>query len=192
MLEEVVAAPYDVWLAVVGTAFPAISANPAGAWFKVGSAGAENYDEDGIVLALSQAMNEWTGAKNTEASKVWRTADAKEVRVPLVDLSPNQFAKVMDDAAVTTVARAAGAAGQKFFDADRGITVAEFALLARGVSSLGEQFTAQLEVKRCYQSADFEIAGKKGEPGKLECVFRTLKPAAAPSVRVRMQSSEPI
>jgi hypothetical protein len=189
--QEVVAAPYTVYLAATGTAFPAITATPSGSWFKLGTSGDLNYGEDGVTLALTQNIEDWHSVGSVLARKAWRTSEVQEVRVPLADMDPYQLAKVMDAATVNTISAAAGVAGQRYVDLDRGIDIAEFALLARGISSLNESMVAQLEIKRVYQAGDFEIANKKGEPAMLETVWRALAPTTPPSFRVREQFANP-
>lgn len=172
---EIVAAPLTVYLAPTGTAFPAVDAAPAVAWKKLGTEGAHNYDEEGVSLTSSQTIESFTPAGSPRARKAWRTEEGLTVGFTLVDLSPEQYARVHDDATITTVAAGAGTAGSKKFELARGVNVKTFALLARGESSVDNGLAMQLELATVYQSAEPEISFKKGEPAGLALEFTALE-----------------
>ena len=48
---EILAGPYTLWLAPVGTAFPIVTVVPPIAWIKVGTNGDANYDDDGVTVS---------------------------------------------------------------------------------------------------------------------------------------------
>jgi hypothetical protein len=92
----------------------------------------------------------------------------------LADLGPEQYAKVMNNAAVTTVA---GPPGHKSFALWRGLQVAQYALLARGMSTVDNTLNAQYEVATCIEDAEQAPVFTKGNPAVLNCQFRGLDAA---------------
>lgn len=172
---EIVASPLTVWVAPVGTAFPDVDAVPSGTWFKLGTSGDKNYDDDGVTVSHEQSLEVFRGAGSTKPRKAWRTEEDIVVGFTLVDVSASQYAKILNDAAVDTEVAGPGTPGTKTVTLDQGIEVSQLALLARGVSPEGEEFVAQYQIPRCYQSANpSPVYGKTG-PAGLECEFRTLE-----------------
>jgi hypothetical protein len=172
---EIVAAPLTVYLAPVGTAFPDVSDTPSGTWIKLGTSGDKNYDEDGVTVAHEQNLEVFRPAGGAAPRKVWRTEEDLSIGFTLVDISADQYAKVLNDASVTTVAAAADVAGADTLDLMMGRDVALFAMIARGVSPADDQYAAQYQVPICYQSESPEPAYKKGEPAGLEIKFMALE-----------------
>lgn len=172
---EIVASPLTVWLAPVGTAFPAIDADPPTEWIKLGTNGDRNYDDDGVTVSHDQTIETFTPAGSTGAVKAWRTEEELAIGFTLVDLSVAQYAKVLNDATVTDTAAGVGVAGTSEFGLSQGHEVAAFAMLARGKSPAGDDFTAQYQVTRCYQAESPEPTFTKGEPAGLEVSFAALE-----------------
>ncbi|MBS3927094.1 MAG: hypothetical protein KGZ65_00115 [Sphingomonadales bacterium] len=171
---EIVAAPLTVYLAAVGTAFPDVDESPGGSWTKLGTSGDKNYSDDGVTVSLPQSIETFTPAGDTVPRKAFRTEEGLEISFTLVDLTPEQVAKVLDDAAITTVAASSGVPGTKKIPLRRGLQVANFALLARGISSVNDSLACQFEVDSCYQSGEPEPVFNKGEPAGLELTFTAL------------------
>ena len=106
------------------------------------------------------------------------------------ELTPEQYAKVMNDATVTTVAAASGTPGYKRFQLMQGLEVKTFALLARGISPVDEQFAAQYEVPLCYQGADsIAPAYQPGEPAGLAVRYVALEDAVSGFGRLVLQTA---
>lgn len=171
---EIVGAPLTVYLAPTGTAFPAIDAAPLAAWFKLGTSGNKNYSEDGVTVSHEQSINVFRGAGATGPRKAFRTEEDLIINFSLADVSPEQYAKVINDAAITNTAAGAGVAGNKRFNIWQGLTVKTFALLARGLSSVDDALNAQYEVASCFQNGAPAPVYNKGEPALLECSFQAL------------------
>lgn len=174
---EIVGAPLTAYVAPVGTAFPAIDdeegAFDAG-WLKLGTSGDKNYDEEGVTVEHPQTINYFRGAGATAPRKAFRQEEDFMLSLKLADLSPEQYATVINDATVTTVAAASGVAGEKSFDLLRGFTVAAFALLARGVSSVDDALYAQYEAPTVIDEGSPSVVYTKGEPALLEVKLRSL------------------
>lgn len=178
---EVLAAPYAVYVAPFSTAFPAIDAAEAdfdAAWVLLGTNGTKNYTDAGVVVALNETTTDFTGAGSTRPMNAWRTQEGGTVGFSLADLSTEQFAMIMDDAVVTTVAAGPGVAGEKSFSLDRGPQTYKYAVLCRGLSpesTLQDNMFAQLEIARAYQSASQQLTYTKGTPTELAVEFTILE-----------------
>lgn len=183
---EIVAFPLTVYVAPTGTAFPAINAAPAGAWFLLGTSGARNYDEAGVNVTESQTVETFTGASSTAPRKAFRTAEGLVLGFTLVDLTPEQYAKVLDDVAVTNVV---GPPGHKAFAQLRGVDVKTYALLARGESSVDNALNMQFEWPTVFQSGDPAPAFSKGAPAGLAVEFTALEVVANAFGTVRTQTT---
>ena len=169
---EIVAAPLTVYVAAVGTAFPNVDTAPSGSWTKLGTSGDKNYEEDGVTVTHEQSIETFTPAGGTAPRKAWRTEEGLLIGFTLVDLSPEQYAKVLNDTAVSTIA---GPPARKEFNLLRGITVARFAVLARGLSTVNDALNAQYQVPIAFQNAEPEPVYKKGEPAGLAVEFMALE-----------------
>lgn len=188
---EIIGAPFTIYLAPVGTAFPAINVAPSGTWTKMGTSGDKNYSDDGVTVTHDQSIEVFRGAGATGPRKAFRTEEDLLIEFGLADLSPDQYAKVLNNAAVSTVAQGSGIAGQKHFVLWQGLTVATFALLARGMSTIDDSLNAQYEVASCFQSGSPDPTFNKGEPAILNCEFTALDAAGdgAGFGRLRIQST---
>lgn len=179
--EEVIAAPYDIWVAPVGTTFPAIDAAEGSfdpAWVKFGTNGLNNQDTEGVTLNLSETIQEFTPAGSTLPVKAVRTDEKGTVGFALVDTTPDLLGLILDDASVTTIAAGTGIAGQKVISVVRGIQVQTFALLSRGISPYGEEFNAQYEFTRVYQSGSQAPKYAKGSWSSVSCEYTMLDDVA--------------
>ena len=178
---EIIAGPLTLWLAPVGTAFPTVTAAPAGGWTKVGTDGDRNYSDDGVTVQHSQKTETATPAGATGPVKAWRTEEGLIITVTLWDMSLEQYALALSGAAPTTTAAGVGTPGVKKIGLSRGQTVANYALLARGASAYGDNYAAQYEVPVCFQSGSPKVVRKKGTPAGIELEFTALEHGAAAS-----------
>lgn len=176
---EIVGAPYTVYTAPVGTAFPDIDAAPGVGWVLLGTSGAKNYDEDGVTVSHGQNIETFTPAGTTVPRKAFRTEEDAKVSLKLADLSPAVYAKVLNDATVTTVAAGAGTPGEKSFSIVQGVNVATLALLVRGPSSVDDSLNAQYELPSVYQSGEPEPQFTKGQVALLEVEFTIIDAAGS-------------
>jgi len=174
MFEEIVAGPITLYLAPVGTAFPALGAAPAAEWKKVGKGGAENYDESGVAVSHPQKIETFRGAGSTGPQAAWRTEEDLMIAVALADISAEQYARALNDATLDTTAAGAGTVGFHSIGLHQGQEVATFALLAVGQSAEGVGMAAQYQVPRVFQSANPKPTYVKGKPALLELEFTAL------------------
>jgi len=147
---EVIAAPYDAYVAPLSTAFPALDAARAVAWKLIGTAGSRNQTDTGVTVTNSQTVGEFTPGGSTVVRKRWRQAEGLTVALSVADMSVTQYANAVD-AAVTVVAPGTTQAGESHFEMFRGTQVAAYALLVRGISPFNDAFVAQYEVPSVHQ-----------------------------------------
>jgi hypothetical protein len=171
---EVIAAPFEAWLAPTATAMPAIGESPANPWAKIGTNGAHNYTDDGVTIELNQTLAFWRGLLSTGPRKVFRTEESLRIAFAVADLTLEQFATIMNDNDITTVA--AGAAdGHKAIGLMRGLSVKQYALLLRGpspyVSGLNMQFELPIVVHDGQPKPKFS---RDGKPAELAFEFQSL------------------
>lgn len=179
---EVIAAPYTLYLAVVGTTFPLIDATPAVAWVKVGTSGDLNYDEGaGVVVEHSQTTNKWRSVGDAGSRKIFRTEEDMAISLKLVDVTLEQYKLALNHNTVTTVAAGVGTAGYRKVGLSRGFDIATHALLVRGnVSPYGEDWNSQYEVPRAAQTGSPSVMlSKKGEPAGLDLKWEALVDSTA-------------
>jgi hypothetical protein len=189
---EVVAAPLTLYLAAIGTAFPAIDAAEGTfdvAWEKLGTEGDANYDDTGVTVSHAETVNDFTPAGRTMPVKRFRTGETFEITLNLVDLSPAAYAKVMNDATVTTVAAASGVAGEESFSLYRGDQVNSFAVLARGMSSIDNTLNMQYEFAIAFVSVNGNVVWNKGVPAMLPVSILAVRHADTDAIIERVQSA---
>lgn len=171
---EVIAAPFVVWFSPVGTAFPLINAAPAAPWAKVGTSGDLNYTEDGVTVGHSQEVEKWRALGDVGSRKVFRVSEDMMIRLALADLTLEQYQHALNANPVTTVPAGSGTAGYKKIGLSRGFAVATVALLVRGPSPYGDDFTMQFEIPRAAQSGNPEPVMKNGTPAALALEWTAL------------------
>lgn len=151
---EVVCAPYSAWIAPLSTAFPDLLSAPSTTWTSLGTSGSKNYSDNGVTVSHTQTMGTFIPAGGTTVRKAWRTQEGLTVAFEIADLSPAQYAMVLDGKSLTTSAATTALAGDSHFEVMRNVQVSQFALLVRGISPVNESYTAQYEIPACYQSAN--------------------------------------
>ncbi len=181
---EIIAAPFTLWWAPVGTAFPLVNATPASPWAKVGSSGSLNYDDaTGVTVEHSQTMSAFRALGDAGTRKMFRTEESMKVKVKLVDVTLEQYRHALNQNTLTTTAAASGIPGTKKVGLSRGFTVATVALLIRGdVSPYGDSPLAmQYEVPIAAQIGSPMAVYKKSDPVGLELEWEVLVDTTASS-----------
>lgn len=174
---EVIGTPYTAYLGPVGTAVPKINATDAAiqlaGWLLLGTNGINNQGSSGVTVNLGRTTTDFTPAGGTLPVKSWTTDEKITVDLSLVDMTIEQVAAVMDDAAVTTTPAASGIAGKKSISVIRGIAVHYYALLVKGLSPYddGTGMQAQWAFSRVYQSGSQAPKYMKGTPAELACSY---------------------
>ena len=177
---EVIAAPYTLYLAPVGTAFPAIAAAPASPWVKIGTSGDLNYMEEGVTVQHSQTIELWRALGDPGPRKAFRTEEGLLISVQLADLTLEQYALALNHNAVTETANV------RKIGLSRGVGVEQRALLARGPSPYDEGLNAQYEVPIAVQMGEPEVVFRRGgEPAALALQWAALIDVSADPVTER-------
>lgn len=190
---EIVAAPLTVYLAPVDTAFPTIDDAPGSfdaAWEVLGTQGARNYDDDGVTVSHSEDVSDFVPVGSTMPTKRFRTSESYQISLNLVDISPTQYAKVMNDASVTQVAGGIGTPGEDFFSLYRGDQVNSFAILARGLSGIDNDLNFQYEFSKAFVSVNGDAQFKKGDPVMLPVEILAVRHSDSDVIGCRQQSRE--
>lgn len=173
---EVIAAPYTLWLAAVGTAYPDIGEAPAAAWTKVGGTeGDKRYGEDGVSVSLPQTIQLWRPAGTTRPVKAFRTEEDVIISVMVHNMTAEQAAYVLNGNAVTDIAAVAGVGGYRRAALDRGLDVTQYAMLIRGPSAYDEALKCDWRVPRVVHTGSPEVVARKGEPAGLLFEFTAIE-----------------
>lgn len=183
---EIIGAPYTVWIAPIGEAFPLIDAAPAGNWVKLGTNGDRNYSNDGVTISHSKSYQKARVAGATGPVKAFLDEEDLMIKLTLLDLSLEQYKYALNSNTVTTTAAGSGTAGFKKIGLSQSVgRTAEFALMARGISPYDENMNAQYEVPRCYDSGSAEPVFRKGVAAGLALELTALEDLAASSEEER-------
>lgn len=181
---EVIAAPFTLYVAPTGTAFPDVDSTPGAEWTKVGTSGPLNYDRaEGVTVEHRQSTSPWRSSGDTGVRKNFRVEEDQIVRLKLVDITLEQYALAMNHNTVTTVPAGAGTPGYRKIGLSRGSNIVTKALLVRGnVSPYGEDWNSQYEIPLAQQIGSPSVAlSKPGEPAGLNLEFMTLVDTTAAS-----------
>lgn len=195
---EIVAQPFTLYLAAVGSTFPTIDETPGVGWFKVGTSGDLNYSEDGVGFNHKQKIEVFRALGSTGPRKAFRTEEEQTISLQLVDFTLEQMATALNGNTVSTVSAGVGTAGYKSIGLSRGLDVRQYALLLRGekASAYMEDGVAQYEVPVAVMVSEPEVKFVKGSPAMLTLEFQTLEDPDAVSEEERfgrtiMQNTEP-
>lgn len=183
---EVVAAPLTVYLAPIGTAFPAVyepEASFNALWDKLGTEGDRNYTDAGVTVNHAEDTEDFTPAGSTMPIKRFRTGETFEISLELADVSPEMYALVMNDATVTTASR------NKHFELFRGDQVNGFAVIARGMSPVDNDLNLQYEFSRAFVSVNGEVTWNKGAVAALPVNILAARYSDSDVIHLRMQTS---
>lgn len=194
---EIVAAPFEVWVAPLATAFPDVADVPAGGWVKIGTSGARNITEDGVTIQHSQSVEKVRSLASTGPVKAFRTEEELLISFTLMDISLEQYSHALNSNTVTTVAPATGVGGYKKIGLSRGLSVTQKSLLVRGTacSPYGASWNVQYEVPIAVQQGEPEVVFVKGEPAGLALEWCALEDSTASETerfgRLVAQNAEP-
>ena len=170
---EIIAAPFTVWFAPEGTAFPDVEIAPPAPWAKVGSSGDLHYFDEGVKVSHSQSLEKFRALGDAGSRKIFRTEEDMNIGLMLADLTLEQYAHALNSNTVTTVPMASNA-GYKWIGLSRGFAVATVALLVRGPSPYGANWVLQYEMPRAAQSGNPEPVLRKGTPAGLALEWTAL------------------
>lgn len=179
---EVVAAPLTIYLAAIGSTFPNIDAAPAAPWAVLGTEGDRNYSDAGVTVSHGETVADFTPAGSTMPSKRFRTAEDFLISLNLVDLGPDAYAKVMNDADITEGGH------DDSFSLYRGDQVNAFAVLAKGMSTVDNDLALQYEFSKAFVSVDGDVVWNKGTPAMLPVKIQAIRHSDSDVILVRIQT----
>jgi hypothetical protein len=183
---EIIAAPYTIWIAPVGTAFPAVTAAPGEAWQLLGTNGDRNYSGAGVTVSHQRQYAEATPAGETAAGAVFIEGESLRLNCELLDISLEQYAMALGSNQVTDVEPTEVEAGVRTLglSVPRGIAP-EFAVLARGPSPYGAAMVMQYELPRCCEAGGPQVVFRRAAPAGLTISLKVLPDPAATSEETR-------
>jgi len=163
---ELIVGVGQVYLAAVGTTFPDVDETPGASWTNLGST-----DDDGVTVNHVRERELHYKGNSTLPQKATLTEAREEVSLNLVELTPERYAKILDDATVTTVAAESGTPGTRYFRIVPGDV--QFALLLRGPGPLG--YDMQYEYPRVGLVEQGEVQYQKGDKTVLPVLFQAFE-----------------
>jgi hypothetical protein len=167
---EIITGPLTIYHAPVGETFTDVDTTPAGNWTMVGTSGADNYSEDGVIIVSNQTIEPWRGLGSTGPVKLFRTEEDLLIRVTVVDMTLEQIALAFDSG---SVAVDAGPPAIKTLDLYRGPgEIAQMALLIRGNSPYAAGVDMQFQVPVAVHIGSFEMAFQKAPPAGVLLEFQ--------------------
>ena len=192
---QLIAAPFQVYLAPVGEAFPAIDATPAGNWAVLGSN--KDYSEDGVTVSSTQEITTFRGLGSVADRAAFREGQSLMFGFTVHDVTADVYSKALNGAAIVATAAGAGTAGHKSMEMLLPPSVDCYAVLIRGAVSpegvgASGPWNTQFEVAMAYQAADVEPVFKKGEPAGLAFEFTALVGDADEFATFRYQDADPV
>lgn len=167
---ELLATPFDVYLADEATERPAIDAEPGEDWTLLGTRGADEYAEDGITVAHEQNVELYRGLRGTGPIKAFRTSEGLTISFTLNDLTLESYGRILNNALPTD----AGSSRSLAFH--QGPQVTTFALLMRSPDGpYGDGAPIQYWVPKVFQAGSPEVVHRKGQPAGLALTFTALE-----------------
>lgn len=151
---EIIVGPAEVYVAPVGTTFPAVTAAPTGDWLLVGRAGSNNYTEDGVTIRNPKTTNPIRMLGSIFPRKFAITESQFEVEFNVADLSP--AAMMLGYGGNPADVQMAGS--QQRIEVPTSSVPLAFAVLVRveGQSPLKDGGNMQWELSNCIQGGNGE------------------------------------
>ncbi|MEM6907367.1 MAG: hypothetical protein AAF494_01705 [Pseudomonadota bacterium] len=175
-LDYIITSPLTVYIAPVGEAFPAIDAEPAGNWQRLGTDGDRAYTEEGLAISHSKTYNKIRGAGASAPLKAALQEEDLMIQLTMMDLTLEGYSYALNGNTVRTTAAASGSAGYKEVGLSQSVrNVNEFALLARGPSTYDQAMNMQYQVPRCFDTGSARPVFRKGEPAGLTLELTALE-----------------
>jgi len=172
---ELVNGPVTIYYAAVGTAAPNVAVDPDGSWSTLGTNGDKNYGDDGVTLTPSRDYAYQMVLGSTAPQKAFLQEQGYTVNVPLVDMTAETMARIMNGAAVSDMAASSGEGGHRSFDLMISDDVSELAILIRGKSPYADDMSAQHWIPRCHVSDVGDYGYIKGEAATYDVEFTALE-----------------
>lgn len=144
---EIIAAPANVWVAALATAFPEIDDAPGAGWFPMG------YTDGGVTVTHNQDIEELYVDQVQAPIKRRRTTESVTVEFSVAQLTIERYAKVLGK----TAPAPSGTPAVVAIDLDMGPDITPFCMLVRGPSPYGE-WNMQYELYSVSQSENPSVS----------------------------------
>lgn len=162
--------PYEImtgvgrlYIAAVGTPFPALDEEPGADWRDLG------LTQDGVTITMEQEIAQIFVDQENGPVKESRTQETMTIATSLAEATLENLADILGQD-VITVAPGAGTIGTKEVILRRGAAIKTFALLFRGESAYGN-WPAQYEIPRGYFGGNLEMEDTKDGNRKYNIEF---------------------
>ena len=161
---EILIAQFALYVGPVGEAYPAVEDAPAGNWVLVGTSGGQNYDESGVQITHDQSTNPIRVYGTTGPRKMVRVSEDLRIVVNLMDMTLEEYTRIISDVAPADTVAGGGAAGFREIDLLRGLTPSEKALLLRAEQSpYGDGWNYQYEIPKAVNTSSPTVSYVKGD-----------------------------
>ena len=178
---EIIGAPFQMYIAPVGTPFPDVDATPIAPWALVGTSGNLNQFPEGVTVEHPQSTTVFRSAGSTGVRKIFRTEEDLKLRLQLADMTLEQYRHAINSNTVAAVPASAGVPGTKTMGLSRNHTVATNALLLRGPSPYMADGVMQYEVPLAAQTGSPSTVYRNGEAAGLALEWSALVDESAGS-----------
>jgi len=178
---EVIVGPANVYVAPVGTAFPAVDEEPAVAWQLVGSLGSENYAEAGVLVRSPRNTTPINVLGSTVPRKHVITTTGLEIEFDVIDASAEQvtLGYGVDPEDIEVVATA-GSESRSFDIPTSPIPFQRAVLVRIEQSPYGEDLNSQLQIPAANQLGNAEGGFMKGDPFSVKHIWGAVKVVGEP------------
>jgi hypothetical protein len=156
-----------IYIAPVGTAFPALTATPASPWRDLGDT------QDGVDFNSDDKVELVRTDQRTGPVKATRSDETVVVKTKLAEATLENLADALG-VTLTDTAPGSGTIGTREIPLHRGSTVGEFAFLFRGDSPYGA-FPAQYELPRAFCDEVGALKYDKGKNVPIPMTFKCLE-----------------
>lgn len=164
---EILVGVGSMYLAPAGTAKPALTATPSGAWRNVG------FTKDGVKVKKTNKIEAFSPDQRTGKVKARRTEEGLTVETNLMENTLENLADVLGGS-VTDTPPGSGTIGTRALKLYSGADVDEFAVLYRGDSPYGA-YPGQYYVPRGYFDDDIEVEYTKDGEALIPVKFEALE-----------------
>ncbi len=174
---EIIAAPFEIYIAPVGESFPAVTLEPpVGNWVLIGTSGDKSYREDGVTVEHAETIEDFRGLGSTGIRKSFRTDEDITVSADVVDLTFEEYSRALNFNSVSVDS------DDKTIDLYKGQVVLYRALLVRGngVGPYGD-YNMQFELPRVRPNSTPSVVFQKGTPAGLALSFMVMEDLNAAS-----------
>lgn len=113
---EIILAPFEVWLAIVGSAFTDLDDVPSSPWVRLGTSGSKSMAVGGVTVQhpRTQSMIRTYGSTGPVKSTI--TDEDLLIGFTLIDLKLEEYTRIINNGTVTQTAAGSGTAGIKDID----------------------------------------------------------------------------